>query len=208
MNEGASGTPSSRLVQVTVALLLLLLAFFALLKAYCFNWVSGDEHLYNTMSLRVLDGKWPYRDFFFSHPPLPIYLTAFLFSVTGYSIVASKCVPIVAAMSSGAHLYLIGRRTLGPLEGLLAAALFLFTFDVIRGSSHPTGANVAVAFILAGTYQVFRRRPVAGGVLLAGASLESGELGRVCGCSTRAYDPKHLLRSTRHPGYKNRRGHL
>jgi hypothetical protein len=74
-------------------------------------------------------------------------------------------------MSSGLHLYLIGRRTLGAASGLLAAMLFLFTFDVIRGSSHPTGANVAVAFILAGTYQVLRRRPLIGGVLLACASL-------------------------------------
>lgn len=171
MNEGARGTPTGWLTPATGVLLLLLLVLFALLKTYSFRWVSGDEHLYNYMSLRLLDGEWPYRDFFFSHPPLPICLTALLFSVTGYSIVASKCVPIIAAMSSGAHVYLLGRRTLGPIEGLLAAALFLFTFDVIRGSSHPTGANVAVAFILAGTYQVFRNRPVAGGILLAGASL-------------------------------------
>jgi hypothetical protein len=171
MSERASAGAATWLAPTTVVLLLLALAFFALLKTFSFRFVSGDEHVYNYMSLMVLEGQWPYRDFFSPHPPLPTYLTAFLFGVTGFSIAASKCVPIAAAMSSGIHLYLIGRRTLGPLEGLLAAILFLFTFDVIRGSSHPTSVNVAVAFILAGTYQVLRRRPVGGGVLLACASL-------------------------------------
>jgi len=171
---GAAETGSPADVWVPFAAWVVLigaLTLFAVLKMYCFRFSRGDEHLYNAMSLLLLDGKWPYRDFFFAHPPLPLYLTAGIFSVTGYSLVASKSVPILAAMSSGVHVFLIGRRSFGPVAGALAAILFLFTFDVIRGSSHPTGANVAVAFILAGTYQVFCRRFVLAGVLLGCAAL-------------------------------------
>jgi hypothetical protein len=70
-------------------------------------------------------------------------------------------------MVSGVHVYLLGRRLVGRSEALLAVVLFLFTFDVLRGSSHFTGANCALAFGLAATYQALVRRPILAGVLFA-----------------------------------------
>jgi dolichyl-phosphate-mannose--protein O-mannosyl transferase len=143
------------------------LLFFALLKAYSLNFVKGDEHMYFYMSLLVSKGKWPYRDFFFSHPPLQLYLMGALYKLFGYSLALSKAVPSLAAMVSGVHVYLLGRRLVGRIEALIAVALFLFTFDVLRGSSHFTGANCALAFGLAATYQAVARRPIFAGVLFA-----------------------------------------
>jgi hypothetical protein len=119
---------------------------YTLLKLYSLNFVNGDEHMYFYMSLLVSKGKWPYRDFFFSHPPLQLYIMGALYKAFGYSLALSKAVPSVAAMVSGVHVYLIGKRLVGRLEGVLGTALFLFTFDVLRGSSHFTGANCALAF--------------------------------------------------------------
>jgi len=152
---------------LTVAGLACILFFFALLKLYSLNFVKGDEHMYFYMSLLVSKGAWPYRDFFFSHPPLQIYLMGGLYKIFGYSLALSKAVPSLAAMVSGVHVYLLGRRLVGRSEGLLAAFLFLFTFDVLRGSSHFTGANCALAFGLAATYQALARRPILAGVLFA-----------------------------------------
>jgi len=152
---------------VAVVALGCVLLFFALLKLYSLNFVKGDEHMYFYMSLLVSKGKWPYRDFFFSHPPLQLYLVGALYKLFGYSLALSKAVPSLAAMVSGVHVYLIGRRLVGRIEALIAAALFLFTFDVLRGSSHFTGANCALAFALAATYQGFARRPILAGVLFA-----------------------------------------
>ena len=140
---------------------------FALLKLYSLNFVNGDEHMYFYMSLLVSKGKWPYRDFFFSHPPLQLYLMGTLYKLFGYSLALSKAVPSLAAMVSGVHVYLLGRRLVGRIEALVAVALFLFTFDVLRGSSHFTGANCALAFGLAATYQAVARRPILAGVLFA-----------------------------------------
>lgn len=144
-----------------------LLLLFAVLKLYSLNFVMGDEHMYNYMSLMVTEGKWPYRDFFFSHPPGQIYLMGALYALFGYSLELSKSLPSIAAMISGVFTFMIGRRLLGAKEGLIGCALFLFTFDVIRGSAHFTGANVALAFLLAATYQVIARRPLIGGLLYA-----------------------------------------
>jgi 4-amino-4-deoxy-L-arabinose transferase-like glycosyltransferase len=152
---------------VAVAVLGCILLCFALLKLYSLNFVKGDEHMYFYMSLLVSKGEWPYRDFFFSHPPLQLYLMGALYKLFGYSLALSKAVPSLAAMVSGVHVYLLGRRLVGRIEALIAVALFLFTFDVLRGSSHFTGANCALAFGLAATYQALARRPILAGVLFA-----------------------------------------
>ncbi len=143
------------------------LSFYALLKLYSLNFVSGDEHMYFYMSLLVSRGEWPYRDFFFSHPPLQLYIMGALYRLFGYSLALSKAVPSLAAMVSGVHVYLIGRRLVGRLEGVLGTALFLFTFDVLRGSSHFTGANCALAFGLMAAYQALAGRDVLAGALFA-----------------------------------------
>jgi hypothetical protein len=147
--------------------LVALLFAFGLLKLYSLNFVMGDEHMYFYMSVLVSKGEWPYRDFFFSHPPLQLYLMGALYKAFGYSLALSKAVPTVAAMVSGVHVFLIGKRLVGRWEGLGGAALFLFTFDVLRGSSHFTGANCALAFGLVAAYQAVRGRPVLAGVLFA-----------------------------------------
>ena len=156
-----------RSTHLPIAGLAAALLFYALLKLYSLNFVNGDEHMYFYMSLLVSKGKWPYRDFFFSHPPLQLYLVGALYKIFGYSLALSKAVPSAAALISGLHVYLIGKRLVGRLEGVLATALFLFTFDVLRGSSHFTGANCALAFGLAAAYQAVAGRPIRAGILFA-----------------------------------------
>jgi hypothetical protein len=149
-----------------VGLIAVLLAF-TLLKLYSLNFVNGDEHMYFAMSLLVSKGKWPYRDFFFSHPPLQLYIAGALFKIFGYSLALAKAIPSVAAIVSGLYVYLIGRRLVGRLEGVLATFLFLFTFDVLRGSSHFTGANCALAFGLMAAFEALAGRPIRAGIAFA-----------------------------------------
>jgi hypothetical protein len=144
-----------------------LLLVFIMLKLYSLSFVSGDEHMYFYMGMLVSRGEWPYRDFFFSHPPLQLYIVAPLYRLFGYFLSLSKLVPSLAAVVSGLHVYLIGKRLAGRLEGVLGAGLFLVTFDVLRGSSHFTGANCALAFGMAAAYQAIVGRQVVAGVLFA-----------------------------------------
>ena len=152
---------------LSIAVLIAVLLFYALLKLYSLNFVNGDEHMYFYMSLLVSKGKWPYRDFFFSHPPLQLYIVGALYKIFGYSLALSKSVPSVAALVSGVHVFLLGKRLVGRLEGVLATALFLFSFDVLRGSSHFTGANCALAVGLVAAYQAVAGRPLRAGILFA-----------------------------------------
>jgi len=123
-------------------------------KLYSLNFVKGDEHMYFYMSLLVSKGEWPYRDFFFSHiRPCSSTSWARCTSLFGYSLACRKAVLALGRHGLGVYVYLLGRRLVGRSEGLLAVILFLFTFDVLRGSSHFTGANCALAFGLAASYQ-------------------------------------------------------
>ena len=156
--------------QLSIAGLVAVLLSFAVLKLYSLNFVNGDEHMYFYMSLLVSEGKWPYRDFFFSHPPLQLYIAGALYKVFGYSLALSKAIPSLAALVSGLHVFLIGKHLVGRMEAVLGTALFLFTFDVLRGSSHFTGANCALAFGLAAAYQALTGRAILAGVLFAVAT--------------------------------------
>ena len=153
--------------RLDVACLAVALLAFAVLKLYSLNFVLGDEHMYFYMSVLVSKGKWPYRDFFFSHPPLQLYLMGALYKAFGYSLALSKAVPSLAAMVSGMYVFLIGKRLVGRWEGLFATVLFLFTYDVLRGSSHFTGANCALAFGLIAAYQAIQGRQILAGVFFA-----------------------------------------
>jgi len=133
------------------------LCFFALLKLYSLNFVKGDEHMYFYMSLLVSKGKWPYRDFFFSHPPLQLYLVGALYKLFGYSLALSKAVPSWPPWSRACMSILSVVVWLAGSRRLLLRALPVHLRCPAR-LVHFTGANCALAFALAATYQGFARR--------------------------------------------------
>lgn len=149
------------------------LVLFALLRTYALHFVRADEHMYNYMSLLVLDGAWPYRDFFLSHPPGHVYLMAAVFAVTGYSLTVAKWITTLAAGIAAVFVLLTGKRLFGKPEGLCAALLFLITAQVLDGSADITGANVTVVLMAGGLYFAVSSRHVVAGVLL-GLACSSG----------------------------------
>ncbi|UCG32844.1 MAG: hypothetical protein JSU68_14410 [Phycisphaerales bacterium] len=140
---------------------------YLVLKQYSYRCVPGDENIYYYMAKVMAEGKaWPYRDFFFAHPPLQLFVAAAVFKAFGASYVVARSLPIFAGLASGLAVFGIGYRRLGPLEGAAAQAAFLLGYDVLRASSHYTGANLGLALLLWGCYCLLRRRDVAGGLLL------------------------------------------
>ena len=77
----------------------LLAAFMAAFLAITLRGLStiqpGDENVYYYMGRLVSEGKMPYRDFFFAHPPLQIYLIALVYKAFGFSIAALKSVSMI-----------------------------------------------------------------------------------------------------------------
>jgi hypothetical protein len=137
---------------------------FVILKLYAVNVVVGDEHLYFNMAVLVNKGLIPHRDFFYTHPPLHLYLAVLVFKLFGYSLALGKALTSGSLLIGGLLVFTIGRRTLGAAEGAVACAIFLLSFDPLRISSHFTGGNETFAFAMIGLWLAFLDRPLLAGV--------------------------------------------
>jgi len=156
-----------RVARVDGPILLVLTLFFLFLKSYGLNLASGDENIYFYGASLWSEGAWPYRDFFFAHPPLHLVPGWLLLLITGeFDLETIKMLPVVAAAASGVCVYVIARRAAGAMAGGLACAMLLLSHDLLRASTHWTGINWAVAWLSGGLLAALCGRGVLAGVLL------------------------------------------
>lgn len=155
----------------------LILAFgaFLLLKLVGFHPSGTDENIYYYMAARMADGAIPYRDFFFSHPPVHLLVPTTVFGVLGFSVGVANAIPVVAQALAGLFLYL----TIRPSSKVLAFVVLVLhftTYQVLMGSTDMNGENLMTAFLMAALFAAVRGRFFASG-LLAGLALGCGLYG-------------------------------
>jgi hypothetical protein len=122
----------------------LALTAFGILKAYALAPAFSDENIYFYMCRRIAEGALPYRDFFFAHPPFHLVPGAVVMAAFGFSLPLAKAIPALFATLGGVAIYRAARR-MGPAQGIVSLCLFLFAYDMLRASSHYTGASEATA---------------------------------------------------------------
>jgi len=146
------------------------LVVFVLLKVPGIHPSGTDDNIYFYMARRFAQGAIPYRDFFFSHPPVHLLVPALLFLPAGFDLTLAKSIPVAAQVAAALWLW----RALRPHSRALAVAalvLHLFAYQVLMGSTDMNGENLMTAFLAASLWAVLRRRPLAAGAL---ASLALG----------------------------------
>jgi hypothetical protein len=152
----------------TVGYLLLAMAMlcFLVLKSYSLAPVVSDENIYFYDAWLISKGFLPYRDFFFAHPPLHLFTGVPLALLDRELFLpAIKFLPSLFTGVTGLSVFLITRRATGIFGAIAAAMLFLFSYDVLRSSSHWTGANQAVFWVVLAMQSVLRGRDRLAGVL-------------------------------------------
>tara|TARA_Y100000310_G_scaffold151938_1_gene151536 strand:+ start:15784 stop:17187 length:1404 start_codon:yes stop_codon:yes gene_type:complete len=142
----------------------LIIIVYMIVKVSHINYSYSDENTYFYMGKLVSEGVMPYRDFFFSHPPLQAYLFALLFKVFGFNFILLKMIPLVCTMVSGFFVYKIVWWKIGIREGVVALILFLFSYDSMRFSSYAVGVNLTTMFAVIGIYFLLSKRYVLSGV--------------------------------------------
>jgi hypothetical protein len=146
---------------------LAMLVFF-LLKTHAFLPSSTDENIYFYAANLLGQGKLPYRDYFFAHPPLHVLLPGLAFLATGgFNLLVAKLFPAVAAMVAGYFTWRAARRLGGELTALVALILFLSAAELLKASSNLTGVSETTAFLAAGVCLFLEARYLLAGVLLA-----------------------------------------
>ncbi|MBU1701812.1 MAG: glycosyltransferase family 39 protein [Candidatus Eisenbacteria bacterium] len=153
-----------------IPLLGLVLAYL-ILKCYSLHPTVTDDWIYAYLARRMGEGAWPYRDYFFAHPPVHLLVIVPIMKIFGFSITAVRVIPALASLASGFFLWALIRRDGGRVAGWIGMASFLFAYDVLRSSSHVTGANLSLVFLLGGTLALRNTRWITAGILLGLASL-------------------------------------
>lgn len=148
--------------------LVLVFGSYVLLKLPGLHASGTDDNIYYYMAVRLGEGAIPYRDFFFSHPPMHLLVPALVFKVAGFSIGTAKLIPAVAQGLAGLFLYLAVRRASRALA-VVVVLLHLTAYQVLMGSTDMNGENLMTAFLMAAVYGAVSGRPVWSGVLAAAA---------------------------------------
>ncbi|MEK6827751.1 MAG: glycosyltransferase family 39 protein, partial [Nanoarchaeota archaeon] len=112
----------------------------------------GDENVYYYMGKLVSEGKIPYRDFFFAHPPLHIYLIALIYKIFGFNIIILKAVPLISILISAFFIFKISHEKFGNSEAIIISLLFLFSYSTMFNSVFSFGIDVATMFLVIGVY--------------------------------------------------------
>ncbi len=153
-----------------VVALALLVGVWLVLKVNGTRYSTTDEALYYYAARLWTEGKWPYRDFFFSHPPLHIAVPALAYKLFGYHFLVGKWLSVLASLGATLATWRIARRLLGVPAGLLTVLLTLFAAEVLQASTNLTGVNLTTCWMMWGVWAILRRRVFLGGALLGAAA--------------------------------------
>jgi len=110
---------------------------------------TGDAWIYWYAGKEVLDGNIPYRDFFYSSPPLIPYLTAAL-QTFGFNLKAALILPHVLNIISATLIFTFFSLRKQFQAGLLAAVAFLFTGVIFSHGDFLLGSTVVTPFVILG----------------------------------------------------------
>lgn len=156
--------PIARIAEA--AALTVILLTWALLKLVGLHASGTDDNIYFYMAARMADGAVPYRDFFFSHPPVHLLVPAAIFKVFGFSVGLAKLIPVMAQTIAALFLYLTLRRSSTTLA-LIGLLTHLLAYQILMGSTDMNGENIMTMFLWVSVWAATGNRPILAGVMAA-----------------------------------------
>ena len=117
---------SSRTASIALISLLVAIAALAFIQSYQ-RWldpiIDTGRDLY--IPEQIDHGAKLYRDIRYQYPPLAPYLLAAVTAVVGHSLASYTAIGLAQALGIAALLWVVGRRTAGPIAGFIAALFFV-----------------------------------------------------------------------------------
>jgi hypothetical protein len=145
----------------------LVVLFFLVLKSYSFHWQIGDENVYFYMAWATADhGALPYGDYFFAHPPLHLLPGIILLAFFGFGPVTARLIPVGATIVGAVFLFLLAKKHMGRVAAVATVFLYLTAFSLVRASTHWTGINLSVMWVVIGLWAFYKERPLSSGVFM------------------------------------------
>ena len=144
-------------------LLIAIAIIYILIKTTGLNYSISDENTSFYIAKLMSEGKTVYKDFFYAHPPLQIYLLAVIYKVFGFSFLLLKLTPVIFTLISALFIFKI-MQNYSNSSALIAVLLFLFSYDSLRASTYAMGINLTVMFLIISVYFLFKNKFLLSGV--------------------------------------------
>lgn len=90
------------------------------------SWHDYDEGVHSQAAILYIQGYRPYKDFFFTHPPLILYVLSVLYRFNGANLGAGRMFSAVLSTLTIIIIYFIGRMSGSSITGLIASAFVAF----------------------------------------------------------------------------------
>ena len=151
-----------------LSIFVIIFGLFLLLKSFSFHYAVSDENIYFYDAWLMYRGEYPYRDFFFAHPPLHLLSGWLMMELQGgFDFVWMKALPLFPTLVSAILVYRIVYRASNRIGAVITLLLLLFSHDLLRASSHWTAVNWAVMWMVGSYYLLLSRKMLFSGLLLA-----------------------------------------
>ena len=118
----------------------------------------SDENFYFNVGKNILEGKVPYKDFFFAHPPLQVYVIAFLFQLFGISFFVGKLLTLVSSSICIFLIFLISKKLFDEKSAFISSLILLISPSFIAFSTQGYGMWEASLFVLLSIYLISKNK--------------------------------------------------
>jgi len=138
------------------------------------SWHDYDEGVHSQAAILYIQGYVPYKDFFFAHPPLILYVLNVLYRFSGSNLGVGRMFSATLSTLTIIVVYLIGRTSRSPITGYIASAFVAFDGYTIYNSRklmlEPTMTFFSCLSVLAYLHSIEKKdqRTKDGLILLSG----------------------------------------
>lgn len=129
---------------------ILSIAIFVILQLtiFLYTYTPSDSPMYMYASKLISEGKLPYADFFFAHPPLQLYLNGLIIKLFGLKVTILRSLEVLGAIISSCLLYLIVKQNYDNLSATLSVIIFLFSPIIMYQASYLYGYFLILPLII------------------------------------------------------------
>lgn len=157
----------------TLAVYLVSAFCFLLFKCYSTSPVSGDENIYFYVGRRVFEGLTPYREIFLAHPPGHLLIASIFMAPGIYSPFWLKLVSVLPALLTLLISMRILQSRISTTMLFLCGLLLALSHNFLSVSTHFTGANWSMFFMVLAIFVLLYNRKVLAGLLFTFSALVS-----------------------------------
>jgi len=111
-----------------------------------------DQGSYSLYARLIVQGSVPYRDFVFVSPPFYVLVLSTIYRIFGYSFYYGQYLSVFLSLASIVLIYLIGLKISKPGVGLLAAAFFAVSPEMVYSGRRVTQETLCIFLVILSIY--------------------------------------------------------